>query len=151
MKIVNIYIAINSKNTRKSAKKYGYVLELEGNPNTKEGFGEIDETYNKTTLKAINEALGRLNQPCKVRIHTENGFVTNMAKCYLENWASADFKTARGKTLENEQEWRKLWDFTQSHQLTMMRGTHNYTKRMKDQMADKTIKNSSSNHGFEKE
>lgn len=151
MKIVNIYIAINSKNTRKSAKKYGYVLELEGNPNTKEVFGEIDETYHKTTLKAINEALGRLNQPCKVRVHTENGFIANMAEHYLESWARADFKGNKGKTLGNEQEWRTLWEFAKEHQIEMIQGVHNYTKWMKDQMMDKTIKNLSSNRSFEKE
>lgn len=136
MKIVNIYITINSKNTRKSAKKYGYVLELEGNPNTKEGFGEIETTYNQITLVALNEALGRLNQPCKVRVYTENLYVANMSERCLEGWARADFKTAKGKPLGNEQEWRDLWGFYQKHKLVMVTGKHNYTKWLSEQMSN---------------
>lgn len=138
MKIVNIYIAINSKNTRKSAKKYGYVLELEGNPNTKEGFGEMDTTYNKITLAALNEALGRLNQPCEVHVYTENLYVANMLERCLEGWARADFKTAKKKPLKNEQEWRRLWEFCQEHQLVAVPEKHNYTKWLNGQISNKT-------------
>lgn len=141
MKTVNIYIAINSKNTRESEKKYGYVLELEGNPNTKEKFGEIKATYNKTTLKVINEALGRLNQPCKVRVFVENAFIANIAEHYLESWAKANFKGKKGKTLENEQEWRELWGFTKAHQIIWIKEKHNYAKWMQDQMSAETLWN----------
>lgn len=136
MKIVNIYIAVDSRNTRKSKKKYGYVLELKDNPDTRHGFGEIEATYNGTTLKAINEALGRLNQSCEVHIHTENGFIANMIENNLDTWAGTDFKTKKGKSVENQEEWKKLWEQSQKNLIIMAVGRHSYSNWLEEQIKE---------------
>ena len=137
MKIVNIYIGISSKNTRKSDRKFGYVLELEGNPNTKDGFGEVKATYNGATLKAINEALRRLNQCCEVRVHVENRFIANMIENNLDRWAGTDFKTTKGKYLENKEEWKRLWELSQKQLIIMAAGRHSYSSWIEEQIKEK--------------
>ena len=136
VKIVNIYIATDSKNTRKSKRKFGYVLECElaGNPYTKEGFGEVETTYNGAILIAINKALERLNFCCEVHIHTENGFVANMIENNLDTWAGADFKTKKGKPVVNQEEWKKLWEQSQKNLIIMAAGRHSYSNWIEEQM-----------------
>lgn len=136
MKRVDIYIAIDSKNTRKSKRKFGFVLECElaGNPYTKEGFGEVEATYNGATLKAINEALDRLKFCCEVHIHTENGFIANMMEHNLDVWAGTDFKTKKGKPVENKEEWKKLWEQSQKNLIIMAAGRHSYSNWVEEQM-----------------
>ena len=134
MKIVNIYIAVDSRNTRKSKKKYGYVLELKDNPDTRDGFGEIEATYNGATLKAINEALGRLNQSCEVRIFTENKFIANMMEHNLERWACTEFRTTKGEPVENQTEWMRLWELSQEQLIMAVTGKHSYSIWIEEQM-----------------
>lgn len=139
MKRVNIYIATDSKNTRKSKRKFGFVLECElaGNPFTKEGFGEAESTYNGITLIAINKALERLNQCCEVHIHIENGFIANMIENNLDNWAGTDFKTKKGKPIENQDEWKRLWEQSQKQLIIMAAGRHSYSNWLEEQMKGK--------------
>lgn len=136
MKRVNIYIATDSKNTRKYKRKYGYVLECEvaGNPFTKDGFGETEATYNGVVLVAINESLKRLQVHCEVHIHTENGFIANMIENNMDKWAVTEFKTARGKNVENIEEWKALWQQSKKHLIIMVAGRHCYSYWMEEQM-----------------
>ena len=47
MKRVDIYICINPASTRKSKKRYGFILEcvIDEVPHTKDQFGEVEDTY----------------------------------------------------------------------------------------------------------
>lgn len=125
---VHIYVTQDSANTRKSKRSYGYVLECKvgGEPRTVEGFGQTESTYHETSLIAINKALKRLNQSCLVHIHTEDRFVLNMLENNLERWAGNDFKTTKGKPVESETEWRKLWEHQKKQILIPEHGAHQY-------------------------
>lgn len=125
---VHIYIAQDSANPRKSKKTYGYVCECEikGELRTVEGYGETESTYHETTLIAINQALGRLNQSCKVHIHTEDKFILNMLTNNLDQWAANDFKSTKDKPVEYEGEWRKLWDSKNKQVIFPEHGPHAY-------------------------
>ena len=62
---VHIYIGTDSKAPRVQTRKYGYVLActLKGKLETKQGFKETKGTYNRATLEAITEAVGRVVKP----------------------------------------------------------------------------------------
>lgn len=138
MKRVNIYIAVNSANTRKSKKRYGYILECEigGAAYTREGFGECEETYHGATLRALNGALERINQTCEVHIHTENTFVLNMMEKNLGKWAGNEFRTSKGKPLENQEEWMQLWQQFVKHLMVEEPGRHAFSNWLQELMAD---------------
>lgn len=133
---VHIYVTQDSANTRKTKRNYGYVVEckIKGEPRTVEGFGQTKSTYHETSLIAINKALERLNQSCEVHIHTEDRFVLNMLENNLERWAYNDFKTTKGKSVESEEEWRKLWEQQKRHLITSEQGPHQYEEWMQGEL-----------------
>lgn len=130
MKRVDIYICINPASTRKSKKRYGFVLEcIVGEiPHTKDQFGECEETYNGATLRAINEALLRMNQSCEIHLHVENTYILNMIDKNLDLWVGNGFKNSKGNPLENQEEWRKLWAQSVKHLLVPEPGRHPFTE-----------------------
>lgn len=136
MKAVNIYIATDSANTRKSKRSYGYVLECMkgGEPQTLSGFGETESTFHETNLIAVVEALGRLNQSCEVHIHCEDRFILNMMEHNLELWAARDFQTVKGKPVESEEYWRKLWELQKRQLILTECGKHEYSQWIRDEM-----------------
>lgn len=77
---VHIYIGTDSKAPRTQTRKYGYVLAciLKGKLETKQEFRETKGTYNRATLEAITEAVGRVVKPSEIHIHTENAFILTM-------------------------------------------------------------------------
>lgn len=127
---VDIYIGIDSANTRKSKRSYGYVLEClkNGEPKTVKGFGETESTYHETNLIAINEAMERLNQSCEVHIHTGDKFILNMMEHNLERWAANDFKTSKGRPVESEDQWRGFWKKSRGQLIRTEYGKHSYSE-----------------------
>lgn len=130
MKRVNIYIGINPANTRKSKKRYGFVMEcvIDEVPYTKDQFEECEETYNGATLKAINQALQRMNQSCEIHLHVENTYILNMIEKNLDLWAGNGFTNSKGNPLENQEEWKTLWSQTIKHLLVMEPGKHQFSE-----------------------
>lgn len=126
---VEIYITTDSVSPRECERKYGYVLECQKNGNalTREGFGKITGTWNKATLKAITEAMERVNQSCQLTIHTENEYVLNMMDHNLSKWAGNGFATSRGKPVTNREEWIQLWEHAKKHIIRTAPGRHSYT------------------------
>jgi len=130
VKRVNIYIGINPANTRKSKKRYGFVMEcvIDEVPHTRDQFGEVEDTYNGAVLQAINAALGRMNQSCEIHIHTENKYILNMIDTNLDLWAGNGFTNSKGKPLENQDEWRMLWQQSIKHMMVTEPGRHPFSE-----------------------
>lgn len=133
---VHIYIGTDSASTRKSKRSYGYVLECmkNGEPRTVQGFGETESTYHETNLIAINEALRRLNQSCEVHIHTEDHFILNMIEHNLEKWVASDFRTSKGRPVESEEHWRRLWELSQKQLILSECGKHSYSEWIQEEI-----------------
>lgn len=130
MKRVNVYISISPASIRKSKKRYGYVMEciIDDYPETRDGFGECEETYNGAVLRTINEALQRMKWPCEIHIYTENTFVLDMMKNNLALWARNGFVTSKGEPLKNQEEWMKLWQQPMKHYLVAEPGRHQFAE-----------------------
>lgn len=85
---VHIYIETDSKAPKLCTRKYGYVLAciLKGKLETKQEFRETKGTYNRATLEAITEAVGRVVKPSEIHIHNVNelGSGKSDAPCALQ-------------------------------------------------------------------
>ena len=136
MKRVNIYIATDSANTRNSKKSYGYVLEciIQGETKTREGFGQMEGTYNKVVLAAANEALKRMKRPSEIHICCENGFVVNMIKTSLENWSKNGFVTSKGEPIKNQEEWKEFCELSKKHLIIAEEGKNEYSTWIKEEV-----------------
>ena len=150
---VNIYIAVDSANTRKDKRSYGYRISCESRrgERTAEGEGEIDGTYHEASLAAINSALGRLNQSCEVFMHCEDRFVLNMINANLERWAGNDFKTAKGRPVENEAEWRELWRLTRGQLIRTKIGGNKHIDKIKEKIGGSKERKNGRNDVSEKD
>ena len=130
MKKVNIYIGISSRYPRARKRIYGYVLECQikrvnacsGEDliiRTAEGFGEEDGTYNMVTLRAMCEALKRINQSCEINMYIDNKYIADMAQKNLTTWISHGFYKAAGEPIKNQKEWMELYQLMIKHLLTV--------------------------------
>ena len=133
---VHIYITIGSRSPRVMERKYGYVLECFhlGKPRTCDGFGKIESTYHKAVLVALIEAMKRMNQSCKVHIHTEDSFILNMLKNNASLWVENDFKNNKGSSIANREEWEVLLNLVSKHIVVPEHGVHSYDLWLKTAM-----------------
>lgn len=138
MKRVNIYIGINPASTRKSKKRYGFVMEcvISGEPQTVDQFGEVEDTYNGTVLKVINAALRRMTRSAEIHLFVENTFILNMIEKNLDLWAGNGFKNSKGNPLENQEEWRMLWSHSIKHLIATEPGRHIFSEWIREILAN---------------
>lgn len=139
MWIVDIYITIEGRSPGAGKRKYGYALECRRElENTSagrplKGYGEAEGTLNQATLKVMAEALGRVNQSCRVIIHTENAFIAHMIQRNLPVWAGNGFIKAAGDPVANREEWMMLWSLLKRHDVQIETGTHKYSEDLKEE------------------
>ena len=136
MKVVNIYIGTDSTSTRNSKKKFGFVLEciLYGTPYTKEEFGEVEGTYNRVVLAAVNKALERVKEPCEIHIFAENTYILAMMKNNVSKWANNGFTTSKGHPVKNQDEWKEYWILSRKHLIVPQEGKHSYQTWIKEEI-----------------
>ena len=109
---VDIYTAVKSSSNSKTLGKYGFICtcaKKSGKVGKIQDTGQIKGTRHETEVKAITEALSRLNQSCEVHIHCEDTFVVNMIDYHIHEWAGNDFRKVNGKPIANAEGWQKLW------------------------------------------
>lgn len=132
---VNIYTYVEPVSTRKSKKKYAYLLSCVGKEETELiGIGELEGTYHETSLRAVNEAMGRLNQSCEVRLHCEDKFVLNMYEHNLSRWAAGGYQTAKGEPIANADEWIELWRVTRGQKVIPISGEHMKKEQLREEV-----------------
>lgn len=132
--VAHIYIGTDSRSPRPKARRYGYVLECEGHPDTREGFGELTGTYNQAVIQAAAAALKRFNRRCEIRIHTENSYVLEMIARNLGTWAKNEFRTAAGKPLKHREDWERLWESIQDQIICGIPGKHAYSEWIENEL-----------------
>lgn len=133
---VHIYIGTDSKAPRVQTRKYGYVLActLKGKLETKQGFKETKGTYNRATLEAITEAVGRVVKPSEIHIHTENEFILTMLEENLDRWEQNGYVTTKGEAVANRDLWKQLKEKAGEHLLLSEPGKHEYSMWIQEQL-----------------
>lgn len=137
---VDIYIAVKSSSNSKTLGKYGFVCtcaKKSGEVGKIQDTGQIKGTRHETEVKAITEALSRLNQSCEVHIHCEDTFVVNMIDYHIHEWAGNDFRKVNGKPIANAEGWQKLWKKMQGHLIRMEKGRHICSGEIREMMEEK--------------
>lgn len=136
---VDIFTVTKGSFNRKNLAKYGFVctcVKKSGEMGKISDTGRMKGTRHELEVKAITEALSRLNQSCEVHIHTENTFVANMIDHRIHEWAGNDFCNPQGQLIANADGWRMLWKKMQGHLIRMEKGRHNYSDEIRKIMED---------------
>lgn len=130
---VHLYIVTDSASTSKYKRKYKFILECQrkfGGLEKMEIEGEAEEKYNGIVLEALSKALSRMNQSCKLHIHTENRWVLNMFDYNLSKWAAAEFRNSKGEPVDER--WETIWRLTRGHLVETHKGEHKYSVKKGD-------------------
>ena len=79
--------------------------------------GESATTNNRMELTAAIQALEALRFPVAIEIHTDSTYVVRGMTEWLPNWRRRGWRRQAGE-LENRDLWQKLYELSQSHQVT---------------------------------
>lgn len=136
---VDIYTAVKSSSNSKTMGKYGFActcVKKSGEVGKIQDTGQMKGTRHETEVKAITEALSRLNQSCEVHIHCEDTFVVNMIDYRIHEWAGNDFRKTNGKPIANADGWQNLWKKIQGHLIRTEKGQHDYSDVIRKMMEE---------------
>ena len=138
MRRVNIYAETDTATFRKKGRWIGYVLELvdiEGQTvATKEGWMEVDETWNGAILQAFIKALSKMNRNCEIHLYTQNKVILDMIDNNMDTWKKNGYRNSRGTPIRNAQLWEKLAERCSGHLIIPEDGAHPYYHWMLDMM-----------------
>lgn len=108
MKTVKIYIETSFAGPVVKDGKYAAALVFTKSDGDASRFltgEEKESTFNRLTLLAMAEALGRMKEKCHI-MYTENAYVKNMIEQdNPERWRRAEWKKAAGTTVQNKELW----------------------------------------------
>lgn len=132
----NIYIETDNKAPCRRKRRYGYVLECicRGQTRTVEQFDSIEETFHGTMVTALEKALIRFNKPCEITVHAPDAWLLDMLENQLQKWAAGSFLNSQGKPISYQKQWMHIWLLAKQHEIYGQRGTHAYSKWMKEEM-----------------
>ena len=135
MKTVKVYIETSFKTPVSDHGKYAAALVFTkgGQDFTRTVHGEENETtYNRCTLIAIICGMQKLNQPCRLVIYSQNGYIKNMVgQGNPEKWRRAEWKRAAGGSVQNRELWKLFLDEAQNHKIEFMLKGEEYAEILK--------------------
>lgn len=86
---------------------------------------EVLTTNNRMEMIAAIRALEALKRPCRVTLHSDSELVVRGMTLWLDRWQRDQWRTAKGKPVENADLWRSLvtaaavhevqWRWTRGH------------------------------------
>lgn len=83
------------------------------------------------------DAVKRLNQPCELRIHTQDGYIVNSLNNSLKIWAKNGYQLRNGDIAKNRLGWEGLWNHLHEHLFIAETGMHSYYSWMIAEMERK--------------
>ena len=97
---INIYIETTVKGPKAKEGAYLYIVENfdgDGQQRTAGGFCVQTETENRMVLGALIRAVGRVNEPSRIRVFTRCGHVLSaLRNDWPRQWEKAGWKNAKG-------------------------------------------------------
>lgn len=134
---VEVYIETDSMQQSASKKKYGFVLytiRMNGEPFTRQYFGEIEGTYHQAVLKALIDALIKIELPCEVTVYSKDAHVlANLSK--RKAMIDSGFKDSKGNDIRNVDMWKKVCEKAEKHgEISVKLGKHEYSTWLLDTM-----------------
>jgi ribonuclease HI len=84
--------------------------------------GEEVTTNNRMELTAVIEALSRLKEPCRVKVHSDSAYIVNcIQQKWYEKWAKNGWMTSGKKPVENQDLWKKLLALMEKHDVEFVK------------------------------
>ena len=96
---------------------WGALLVADGGHQKEIFGGELNTTNNRMELKAVIEALGALNRPCHVVLHTDSQYVQKGISEWIHGWKARGWKTAAKEPVKNDDLWKALDAAQSQHQV----------------------------------
>lgn len=70
-------------------------------------------TNNRMELRAVNEALRTLKEPCKIDLYSDSTYVCHGINMWLKSWVAKDFSKVKNADL-----WREFLALQANHSIT---------------------------------
>ena len=145
MKTVKIYIETSFAGPVVKDGKYAAALvftKAGGDSATRILTGEEEKsTFNRLTLLAMAEALGRMKEKCHIIMYTGNTYVKNMIEQdNPERWRRAEWKKAAGTTVQNKELWELFLEQADKQDIEVRFSKHSeYKETLKAIMNEEEI------------
>lgn len=79
---------------------------------------ESPTTNNRMELKAAVEGLSKLNEPCRVELHTDSAYMHKaFTEGWIKKWVKNGWRTASKKPVENQDLWKQLIEQDERHNI----------------------------------
>lgn len=105
---VHVYVASSDANPRQKERWVGYIIKM-GDHKVFNAWN-IDETYHKTNLIALVEALDRFNRPAEIVIHIQDVWVATMIEKNAETWQFNGWTNRDHKKIKNWEYWQRAYN-----------------------------------------
>lgn len=80
--------------------------------------GETLTTNNRMEVAAVIEALGRLKEPCSVKVHSDSAYLVNcFQQGWIKNWQKNGWKNSKKQPVENQDLWKSLLRLMETHRV----------------------------------
>jgi ribonuclease HI len=87
---------------------WGALLQWNGEEKELSG-GASETTNNRMEMQAIIEALNAINQPCRVKIHSDSALIVNaFNQNWVDGWLKRGWKKADKKPVKNQDLWKEM-------------------------------------------
>lgn len=144
MKTVKIYIETSFAGPVVKDGKYAAALVFTKSDGDASRFltgEEKESTFNRLTLLAMAEALGRMKEKCRIIMYTENAYVKNMIEQdNPERWRRAEWKKAAGTTVQNKDLWELFLERADKQEIEVRFSKHNeYKETLKAIMNEEEV------------
>ena len=138
--VVDCYVEQSTRNMRKMLRGVGYVLEcnINGVPQTANGFSAVEETAHAAELIAIRDALERMRKPADIQIHTEDAYVLQYIDM-IDMLAADGFRKKNGEPLGNRELWADIYEKSKKHNLTVRVGKHQYCEWIRTELRHRKL------------
>lgn len=134
MQAVEIYIGTSLKGKQKGTGRVMYIMKtLRKNGTPYESAPEVAEFENASesglVVRALRDALQRLNYACEVTIYTECiSFVAAINQEWPEKWKENGWKGSKGQNVKDAEVWGTILQELEDsgHELGAVCGKHEY-------------------------
>ncbi|GGE26119.1 ribonuclease H [Marinithermofilum abyssi] len=84
--------------------------------------GEKETTNNRMELQAALEALQRLKEPCRVKLHTDSAYLFNcFRQGWYRKWEKNGWINSKKEPVENKDLWQALLEQTRKHEVEFVK------------------------------
>ena len=98
-------------------------------------------TNNRMEMQAALEALSSLNEPCRVRLHTDSQYLRKgFAHGWILGWRNRNWRTSSGHPVKNQDLWKALWEQAQIHQIQWIKVKAHADNRLNNRVDELAVR-----------